>query len=263
MTRLITTKQEVELIRDGGKILARIMDKLESMVKPGMTTGELEDMTCQMMAEAGARPAFKGYKAYPKAQPFPTALCASINHEIVHGPAYPSRPLQSGDIIGLDIGMQYPAEKGLYTDMARTVACGRIDKKVKTLLEVTKGALAAGISQARPGNDLNDIGTAIENYVKPYGFGIVRDLVGHGVGLDVHEEPQVPNYSFLGSDEFDNVVLEEGMVIAIEPMVNLGTWRIKTGRDNMTFETQDKSLSAHFEHTIAVTENGHEILTLS
>jgi methionyl aminopeptidase len=260
---IIKTAKEIEAIRKGGKILAEVLEQLIKIVKPGITTGDLEDLTNELIGQAGGRPSFKGYKATSSSRAYPTALCASINNEIVHAPSLPARVLNSGDIIGLDLGMEYPygADKhGYYTDMAKTVVVGKINKETRRLLNVTEKSLSLAIDQVKPGKTLRDIGRAIEKYVEKEGFSVVRDLVGHGVGIAVHEDPQIPNYEITGSG-FENTILKPGMVIAIEPMVNNGDWRIKNGRDGFTITTVDGSLSAHFEHTVVVTENGHEVVT--
>lgn len=259
---IIKTDTEIRIMRAGGKILAGILKRLGEMVEPGAATGELEEAACALIAKAGGRPAFKGY-ANHDSLPFPTALCASINNEVVHAPALPSRTLKSGDIIGIDIGMEYPFGKGkhgYYTDMAATFAAGKISKEAKKLINATKKSLDAGIKKAKPGNTLNDIGKAVQQRVEKEGFSVVRELVGHGVGIEVHEDPQVPNYEIF--DEAENCVLKPGMTIAIEPMVNAGGWRVRCGRNGFTILTYDGSLSAHFEHTVAVTKTGCEILTL-
>ncbi len=265
-------------MRKGGKILAGILKKLINEVNPGITTGHLEKMACDLIKQAGGRPSFKGYKSMHDAQGFPTALCTSINSEIVHAPAIPSRRLNAGDIIDIDIGMEYPifaslneamAGKpanrdsemgGYYTDMSVTAPVGKISKEAKKLINVTRKSLELAIKQVKPGNSLNDIGRAIQRYVELQGFSVVRDLVGHGVGIAVHEEPQVPNYE-INDNSMDNVILKPGMVIAIEPMVNVGGWKVKTADDGFTIVTVDGSLSAHFEHTVAVMEKGCEVLT--
>lgn len=257
MTNFIKTKKQIEGIRESCQKLALIFVELEKMVKPGTTTADLEEAACRMIKDFGGRPAFKNYKTHKGARPFPSALCTSINHEIVHGPALPSRVLKEGDIIGVDAGMEL---NGYYSDMARTIAVGKISSQAKKLLSVTKASLDLGIEQIKPGNTLNHIGTAIQNYVEANGMSVVRDLVGHGVGLDVHEDPQIPHYAIKESG-LPNVKLQAGMVLAIEPMVNLGDWPIADAPDGFTFITADKSLSAQFEDTILVTENGHEILT--
>jgi methionyl aminopeptidase len=217
-----------------------------------------------LIQEAGGRPSFKGFKSDKNDKPFPSALCTSINNEVVHAPALPSRELKTGDIMNIDIGMEYPLGKnsptgrGYYTDMAVTVAAGKASREAQKLMRVTKEALYLGLEQVRPGNSLNNIGQAIERYVKASGFSIVRDLVGHGVGYEVHEDPQVPNYEMPGNKK---IILKPGMVLAIEPMVNVGGFEIKNGPDGLTIVTSDGSLSAQFEHTVVVTEQGHEIMT--
>lgn len=261
----IKTEKEIELMRQGGKILAQILRKLAEEVRPGVTTGHLEQMACALIFEAGARPAFKGYKTSGSAAPYPTALCTSINNEIVHGPAMPSRTLNSGDIVGLDLGIEFPFKensdgkkiRGLYTDAAVTVGVGKISKEAQKLINVTRAALTIGIKKIKPGNTLNDLGSAIEEYVESQGFSIVRELVGHGVGRAIHEDPQIPNYDC----KYEKIVMKSGMTLAIEPMVNTGDWPIKNGEDGHTIITEDNSLSAHFEHTVVVTDAGYEILT--
>jgi methionyl aminopeptidase len=260
MSRLIKTSEEIKKIKEGGLKLGSILSELAAMVKPGTSTAELEAHALRRISEFGGRPAFKDFKPSPQSKPFPTALCISIDNEIVHGPALPERILENGQIVSLDIGMQYPAENGYFSDTAITVAVGDISDKAKLLLEATNEALYAGIEAVKPGNTLDDIGRAIEAVAKKYKFGIIRDLVGHGVGLEVHEEPQVPNYRIRGN-EFPNLELQAGMVIAIEPMFTLGGWQIEAAPDGFTFITADGSLSAHFEHTVAITEHGYDILT--
>lgn len=258
---IIKTDSEIKIMREGGKILAGVLKRLGEMVKPGAATGELEETACALIANAGGRPAFKGYASHGSS-PFPTALCASINNEVVHAPALPSRTLKSGGIIGIDIGMEYPFGKGkhgYYTDMAATFAVGKISKEAKKLINVTKKSLDAGIKKVKPGNTLNDIGKAAQYCAEKEGFSVVRELVGHGVGTEVHEDPQVPNYEIF--NEAENCVLKQGMTIAIEPMVNAGGWRVKYCRNGFTVATYDGSLSAHFEHTVVVTKTGYEILT--
>jgi methionyl aminopeptidase len=271
----IKTKEEIEVLRAGGKILSQILKRLAAEVKPGVSTEHLEDLACKLIEKAGGRPAFKDYEMGGDVY-FPAALCTSVNQEVVHGIPVPARILKEGDIIGLDIGMEYPvtpnlikkfqaknpysSSGGYFTDMAVTVPVGKIDKKVKKLLAVTKRALEIGIHEAKSGNTLNMLGTAIENYVLSEGFAVVRDLVGHGVGHKVHEEPEVFNYEFV-SYGIKDTVLKPGMVIAIEPMVNVGRSETKTGRDGFSIVTADGSLSAHFEHTVAITEKGKIVIT--
>ena len=279
---IIKTKKEIEIMRQGGRMLAGILDILAKEVNPGVETMHLEKMACELISKVGGRPSFKGYKSAPNSKVFPTALCISINNEIVHGPALPSRELKSGDIVGLDIGMEYPffvkasegkpscvqlsnaldgnRQGGYYTDMAVTVPVGKISKQASRLINTTKKSLELAIKQVKPGNTLSDVGGAIQDCAESKGFSVVRELVGHGVGIAVHEDPQVPNHR-ITDDSFENVVLKPGMAIAIEPMINVGGWRIKVGRDGLTVLTADGKLSAHFEHTVAVNDKGCEIIT--
>ncbi len=271
------TTAEIEVLRQGGRLLAQILKETTDMVKPGVTTGELEEYVCERIAEVGGRPAFKGY-GLATDPVFPTALCTSVNQEIVHAPALPARELKNGDIIGVDVGMEWPYKNtgkldgknipvnpyseggGYYTDMSRTVAVGKISMEAKKLMKITRQCLDAATKQVKPGNTVNDIGSTIEKIAEKEGYGVVRDLVGHGVGYKVHEKPDIFNYG-IGSSHPQNIVLEVGMVIAIEPMINLGDWRIKTGNDGISIETADDSLSAHYENTIAITEKGPLIIT--
>ena len=265
--------------------MARILSDLEKNITPGVTTGYLEQLAYKWIIEAGGKPAFKGYKPGSGARGFPTTICTSINHEVVHAPALPSRILNEGDLISIDIGMEYPvsakasagkpvmagnqvkvrnkymADGGFVTDMALTASVGKIGAEQKKIMEATKKALELGIRQVKPGNKLSHIGRVIEEYVEKNGFSIVRQLVGHGVGYEVHEEPQVPNF-VPKERNFKDITLKPGMVIAIEPMVNAGDWQVEGENDGFTIITRDGSLSAHFEHTVAVTEKGFEILTL-
>lgn len=251
----IKNNKEIQLLRQGGRILGQIMKQLVKEVKPGATTGQLEQMADFLIKQAGGRPAFKGFRAEKDDRPFPTALCVCLNDEVVHAPSLPSRQLKSGDIVGIDIGMEY---QGFYTDMAATAAVGKVSRQAQKLIKTVKQALALGIEQVRPGNSLNNIGKAIEQCAAANGFSVVRDLVGHGVGYDLHEDPQIPNYDLAYNKK---IILKPGMVLAIEPMVNAGDWRVKDGPDGLTILTADGSLSAQFEHTIVVTGQGHEILT--
>lgn len=257
MAKLIKNQQEIAGIRRSCQELAKIVAKISQEVKPGRTTADLEKMAVELMEQVGGRPAFLGYKTSPKAKPFPTALCTSLNNAIVHGPALPAQELRPGDILGLDVGMDLD---GYYSDMAVTLPVGTISPEAQKLINVTKQSLQLGIEQIKPGHSLNHIGTAIQRYVEANGFAVVRDLVGHGVGLAVHEDPQIPHYAIRESG-LPDVKLLPGMVLAIEPMVNQGDWRIKIGADGFTFFTADQGLSAHFEHTVLVTDQGFEILT--
>lgn len=253
------TKNEIDILKEGGKILAHILAKLIHKVKPGTTTGELEDLACKLMAEAGGRPAFKGYRTKYDRVAFPTALCTSINDEVVHAPALPSRQLFEGDIIGIDLGMEFPFNKkgtrGMYTDMAATVAVGRIDPPAEKLLRTAEEALRRGLGTVRPGMNFEVLGRAIQDYAEGEGFSVVRDLVGHGVGYEVHEDPNVLNYVPKNGPR-QKLIFKPGMVLAIEPMINIGGYKVVLDRDGQTIRTADGSLSAQFEHTIAVTDKG-------
>jgi len=244
----LKTPQEIELMREGGHILAEILDVLVASVKVGIQTKELETMARELISVRGAKPSFLNYNG------FPATLCVSINEEIVHG--LPSeRKLKDGDLVKLDLGVLY---KGFHTDSARSVIVGSTQRlQIQKLIDVTAEALRVGIETAQPGKTLGDVGHAIHEYVKSQGFDVVRDLIGHGIGTEVHEEPEVPNYGKPGQ----GLVLKPGMVIAIEPMVVMGGHRIANGPDGYAYITADKKLSAHIEHTIAITETGPEILT--
>jgi len=251
----IKSDNEIKILERGGKILANVLDFVAKNAKIGISTKELDELAEKLILESGGIPAFKGYG---EDNPYPATLCTSVNDEIVH--CIPSnRILQDGDILGIDIGMKYPGnDSGLFTDCATTVPIGNVRSEILKLLEVTRGSLNKAISIIRPGIYLNEIGHTIENYVNSFGkYGIVRELVGHGVGYDVHEDPKIPNYKVKQKGE----VLKSGMVLAIEPMINLGSHDIKFRDNGWDIITRDGSISAHFEHTIVVTENGCKILT--
>ncbi len=252
MASMIKTKAEIDKIREGGKVLHGILRRTAELVKPGITTWELNQFAEKEIAKVGGRPSFKNYGE--KENPFPAGLCTSVNDVVVHG--IPTKePLKEGDIVGLDIGMEY---KGLYTDTAITVPVGKVSPEVKKLLEVTEAALKAGIAEAYAGNRIGDIGAAVQAVADKAGFGVVRDLVGHGVGHDVHEDPQVPNYGKAHTGR----ELKEGMVLAIEPMFTLGSYKLLFDEsDGWTISTADGKYAAHFEHTVAVGKNKPDILT--
>ncbi len=234
---------------EGGKILAAAVNLLRSVVRPGMSTAELDQIAEDFIrSHEGATPAFKGLYG------FPGSVCASINSEIVHGIPSRKRVLEEGDLISIDVGVGY---KGYFTDSAITVPVGRVDEQSQRLLRVTEDALAAGIHAAKPGNHIGDIGAAVQTVVEHAGFSVVRDLVGHGIGTEFHEEPQVPNYGKPKRRE----KLVPGLTIAIEPMVNAGGPGTRTLPDRWTIVTVDGSRSAHFEHTVAITNNGARVLT--
>ncbi|MBI5765745.1 type I methionyl aminopeptidase [Candidatus Falkowbacteria bacterium] len=251
----LKTPQEIEIMKQGGKILSRILNEVIKKVKPGASTKELDNFAEEMIIKAGGRPSFKGYKTAWSTSPFPTVLCISINDEVVHGLPIPNRLLKNGDIVGLDCGLEY---KKYFTDMSRTVAVGRITNKARKLINIAQEALGRGLAQVKPGNHISDIAKAIQSYVERHGFSVVRQLVGHGVGQAAHEEPQIPNYV---DKNVLNIKLQCGMTLALEPMVNLGGWEVETLADGWTVVTKDGSLSAHFEDTVAVTEKGYEVLT--
>lgn len=256
MSITLKSKKEMEIIKKGGEILAKILALVSQKVAPGVYTKDLDDLAEKLILKAGGTPAFKGYRG--PLRPYPATLCVSINEEVVHAPPLPGRMLKEGDIVGLDIGMRYPAKDGYYTDTAVTVPVGKISKEAKQLLQDTKEALFIGVKQIKPGREISDTGKAIEKFLKPKKYGIVKDLVGHGVGYAVHEDPQIPNYY---DREAEPVIIKPGMVLAIEPMVNLGDEEVVFEPDGWTVTTKDKSLSAHFEVTVIVTDKGVEVVT--
>lgn len=262
MKSFVKSAEAVAAIREGGKMLGEILEKVSLTVRPGMTTKELDEMAEQLIRECGGRPAFLGYSMGPRYPAYPASLCVSVNDEVVHGIPKSTVTLQEGDIVGLDIGMEWPYKKGgkpgFYTDTAMTVAVGKISKADQQLMERTRAALFAGIAAAHGRGEVRDISRAVEGALKPFGYGIVEDLVGHGVGNSVHEEPQVPNYLYRGAPV---VPLVPNMVLALEPMVNHGRSAVITDRDHWTIKTADGSRSAHFEHTIIITETGADIVT--
>jgi methionyl aminopeptidase len=250
------TQTEIDMLRECGKRLARIRATTAAAVRPGISTGELDRMTEVAIREAGGAPVFKGYRAERGVPPFPGVICTSINDEIVHGIPSAERVLVEGDIIGLDFGMRWPAMGGLITDTATTVIVGA-NRNVDLLLRATREALDAGIRAVRPGARVGDIGAAIEARITKDGFGVVRELAGHGVGKKLHEAPYIPNYGTRGKGE----TIASGMVFAIEPMATAGNADIELDDDQWTWCTVDGSLAAHFEHTVLVTDDGVEVLT--
>jgi len=244
----IKSDREIELIRQSGKITASVLEILGEMIRPGITTAELDMKAEDYIKESGGRPAFKGYNG------FPASICTSINEEIVHG--IPSkRTLKKGDIISVDVGVEL---EGYFSDAARTYAVGAIDEKSADLMDATKLALDRGVDQARQGKRVLDISRAVQRTAEEKGYSIIRTFVGHGVGSELHEAPEVPNFETPGK----NIDLECGMVLAIEPMISAGREEVFIKEDGWTAVTKDGSRVAHFENTVAITENGPEVLTL-
>ena len=242
------SQSEIDKLRRVNQLVARILAELRHVVVPGITTTDIDELAERRVREAGAEPAFKGYHGYP------ATVCASVNEQVVHGiPS--SRPLANGDIVSIDMGARLD---GFFGDCAVTVPVGTVTPQAGELLRVTEEALFRGIDRVRPGARVSDIGAAVQQHVESQGFSVVREFVGHGIGTSLHEEPQVANYGPAGHGPR----LSEGMVLAIEPMVNAGKPAVKVLSDGWTAVTKDKSLSAHFEHTVVVTREGREILTL-
>ncbi len=287
---IIKIKKELEILREGGKKLAAVLAEVAGIAKEGTTTKQLDELAEKLILKNGGKPSFKGYKVYGAPSSYPGTLCVSINEEVVHG--IPNdRVLKNGDVVGLDIGMLWPAEAlakgaGLFTDMATTILIGEHNlakaqvlqdlaqrdgasgapvkrvsasetESARRLITATKKSLEIGISKVRPGARIGDIGFAIQQHLEKEGFGVVRELVGHGVGRAVHEEPEIPNWGIKGEGD----ELFEGLVIAIEPMATEGNFKVKVAPDGWTWVTRDGSRSAHFEHTLVVTKNGAEVLT--
>ena len=253
---LIKSKEEIKKLNKGGKLLGEILAELSHFCVAGKTTYEIDKRAEKLILQAGGKPAFKNYQGDPRDIPFPSTICACINEQIVHAIASKKVVLKDGDIFTIDIGME---KDGLFTDTAITLAIGKVTPQVKELMRVTKQSLEEGIKAVKPGNSVADIGKAIQNYINSQGkYGIIRELVGHGVGHKVHEDPMIPNYY---DKKLENFKLKPGMVLAIEPMVSLGDWRIKDGVDGFSLDTLDGSVCAHFEHTVVVTEDGYEVIT--
>ena len=244
----IKSKREIELMREAGRILDLTRTMLEDYIKPGVTTLQLDTLAENYIKSLGAIPSFKGYHG------FPGSICTSINEVVVHGIPSNKQVLKEGDIITLDFGVNY---KGYHADSATTYPVGKVSPEIEKLLDITEKSLYIGLEQAKPGNHVSDISHAIETYVKPFGYGIVEDFTGHGIGRSLHEDPFVPN---IGQPK-QGPVLKPGMTFCVEPMVNLGTKRVKILSDNWTTVTVDRKPSAHFEHMIVITETGYEILT--
>jgi len=251
---IIKTPQEIEILREGGRRLATVLYKVRDMVAPGVSTYELDKYAEKLIRDMGDTPAFLNYRPESARIPFPATLCVSVNDEVVHGIPKKERILKEGDILSIDLGIKH---KGLFTDMAMTVPVGEVSPANLKLMKITEQALQVGIDASVGGNRVGDIGHAIEHFVRPHRYGIVEILAGHGVGRKIHEDPYIPNFGKAGT----GAKLVPGMVIAIEPMLNNGTKNVKLDKDEWTFRTVDGKRSAHFEHTLLITEGEPEILT--
>ena len=244
----IKSERELNLMRKAGAVVAQILEEMVELTKPGISTGELDRFAESRCKELKVIPAFKGYHG------FPASVCISVNDEVVHGIPSMKRILKDGDIVGLDFGVIH---EGWFGDSARTVPVGKVSEAARKLMDVTQESLNRGIQQCYEGKRVSDIGHAVQNYVEEFGYGVVREFVGHGIGRALHEEPQVPNYGPKGK----GMLLKVGMVLAIEPMINIGSHEVKVLQDGWTAVTADHSMSAHFEHTVAITPNGPEVMT--
>lgn len=254
MSTLSKTESEIAHLRESGKRLAEALEKVMAEVRPGMTTKEIDVLSERHIREAGGIPIFKGYQS-GAGRPFPATICTSLNEEVVHGIPDRERIIRSGDLLKLDIGMRFA---GMVTDMARTIRVGKVAQEAEKLAAVTEESLRRGISELRPGAHVSAYARAVQSYVEANGFSIVRDLVGHGVGHELHEDPQIPNYV---SQEMDDFVVQKGMTLALEPMVNMGTSAVKIASDGWTFVTADGKWSAHCEDTVVITDEGADIVT--
>ena len=250
MSVTIKSAREIELMREAGRLLAEVHDELAAFIKPGISTKDIDKLGEKLIREKGCIPNFLNYHGYP------ASVCVSVNDEVVHGIPNKHRILQDGDIVSLDAGVIY---KGYHSDAARTYGVGEISKEAQDLIRVTKESFFEGIKYAKEGNHLFDISAAIGRYAEKHGYGVVRDLCGHGIGTALHEAPEIPNYEM----NRRGVKLKAGMTLAIEPMINMGTWKVDWLDDDWTVVTRDHSLSAHYENTVLITENGPKLLTLS
>lgn len=250
----IKTQEEIEVLREGGRILAGIMDELEKNIQSGKSAAEIDALARKLIEKNGGKPSFLGYPN-GAGKRFSFAVCFSRNSEVVHGEAVKNKIIAAGDLVKIDIGMEY---KKMFTDMARTFAVGTVLRTAQKLLDATRESLDVGIEKLRAGNKLSDYSKAVQRHIEASGFSVVRNLVGHGVGYAVHEDPQIPNYYNRGYKE---VILKAGMVLALEPMVNEGGFETVLAKDGWTFKTKDGKISAHFEDTVVITETGAEILT--
>jgi len=250
----LKNEKQLDALRESGKRLAQVMKLLSENITPGISTGELDALAEAKIKQLGGIPIFKGYGA-SHGKPFPASVCTSINDEVVHGIPSMNRKLKEGDLIKLDMGLRFD---GMVSDMARTFPVGSMSKDAYKIMDVTRESLEQGIARLKIGARLSDYAQAVQSYVESQGCSVVRELVGHGVGFELHEDPYIPNYV---SKKMDDVLFREGMAIALEPMINLGKYHVKIGKDGWTFVTVDGSLSAHFEDTIIFSKNGVEIVT--
>ena len=251
---LIKSQKEIEYMRESGRIVALALEAIEKAIRPGVTTRELDKIATDVLKKEGAIPSFKGQQGFEGSKPYPATICASVNNQIIHGiPG--DYALQDGDIISIDMGA---LKNGYHGDAARTFAVGNVSETAKKLIEVTKGSFFEGLKMAKAGNRVSDISHAVQTYAESFGFSVVRDFVGHGIGKELHEEPQVPNYGKPGRGPR----LSSGMVIAVEPMINEGSYDINILRDGWTVVTIDGKLSAHYENTILITDGEPELLTM-
>ena len=250
MSVTIKSAREIELMREAGRLLAEVHDELSNFIKPGISTKDIDKLGEKLIRDRGCIPNFLNYNGYP------ASICVSVNDEVVHGIPNKHRILQDGDIVSLDAGLIY---KGYHSDAARTHAVGTISKEAQQLIDVTRQSFFEGIKYAKAGNRLHDISNAIAAYAESFGYGVVRDLVGHGIGTALHEDPQIPNFKQLRR----GMKLMPGMTLAIEPMINAGTWEVCWLDDDWTVVSEDGSLSAHYENTVLITDGEPEILTLS
>jgi len=254
MAIVLKEKHELELMRRANQIVTIVLEAMRDVVAPGVTTAELDQLAEKIIRQHKAVPSFKGYP-HSSVNDFPASICTSINQEVVHGIPSRDRVLKEGDIVSIDVGTIY---RGYQGDGAITLPVGHVSREAQRLIEVTQAALTVGIAQTWPGNRTGDISRAIERYVRSRGYQVVREYTGHGIGKAMHEEPQVPNYYVSGMQDY---LLEPGLTLALEPMVNVGTWKTRALSNGWTVETADGKLSAHFEHTVAVTDGEPEVLT--
>lgn len=249
MAVTVKSAKEIELMREAGRLLEIVHDEMAKMIRPGISTMDINEYGDKVIRDLGCVPNFLNYSGYP------ASICVSVNEEVVHGIPRRDHILKEGDIVSLDAGLIY---KGYHSDAARTHAVGKIAPEVQKLLDVTKQSFFEGMKYAKAGNHLFDISNAIDNYVTPFGYGIVQDLVGHGIGTSLHEDPQIPNFR----QKRKGIILVPGMTLAVEPMINMGTWKVKWLDDEWTVISADHSVSAHYENTILITDGEPEILTL-